>query len=84
MPFEVSVGELVSTQGLDKDELILISGAFKRLQEAFPQQAVVASMRWHQGLTIEQTAAALGESTQTITKDWKFAQAWLRSELGEK
>jgi RNA polymerase sigma factor (TIGR02999 family) len=84
IPFEVSVGELVSTQGLDKDELVMISGAFKRLQEAFPQQAVVASMRWHRGLTIEQTADVLGETTQTVTKDWKFAQAWLRSELGRK
>jgi RNA polymerase sigma factor (TIGR02999 family) len=81
MPFEVSVGELVSTQNLDRDAIDTMSSVFNRLQEDYPRQAVVASMRWHRGLTIEQTAALLGETPQVISKEWKFAQAWLRCEL---
>ena len=38
-------------------------------------------MRWILGFTIEQTAALLGETPQVISKEWKFAQAWLRCEL---
>ena len=43
---EISVGELVSTQNLDSDEIDMVSGAFKRLQEDYPRQGEVAWMRW--------------------------------------
>jgi DNA-directed RNA polymerase specialized sigma24 family protein len=39
-------------------------------------------MRYFGGLSIEETAEALGVSTITVIRDWKTARAWLARELG--
>jgi DNA-directed RNA polymerase specialized sigma24 family protein len=39
-------------------------------------------MRFFAGLTVEETAAALAISIETVARDWRFARAWLRNELG--
>ncbi|MGH9928386.1 MAG: ECF-type sigma factor, partial [Pyrinomonadaceae bacterium] len=33
------------------------------------------------GLTVEETAAALGVSPKTVKRDWSVARAWLRREM---
>jgi DNA-directed RNA polymerase specialized sigma24 family protein len=38
-------------------------------------------MRYFGGLTIEQTAEALGISDATVKREWSLARAWLRREL---
>jgi DNA-directed RNA polymerase specialized sigma24 family protein len=38
-------------------------------------------MRYFAGLSIEQTAAALGTSPATVKRDWNFARAWLFERL---
>lgn len=43
--------------------------------------ASVVELRYFGGLTIEQTAAALGVSTPTVERDWRFARAWLHEAL---
>jgi len=79
--FEITAGELASTNTFDDDRLARAGEAFKNLQEQFPRQAEVAYLRWMQGWTIEQTAAALDVSSRTVVNEWKLAQAWLRREL---
>jgi DNA-directed RNA polymerase specialized sigma24 family protein len=39
-------------------------------------------MRFFGGLTVDETASALGISENTVIRDWRFARAWLRRELG--
>jgi DNA-directed RNA polymerase specialized sigma24 family protein len=34
------------------------------------------------GLSVEETAEVLGVAPDTVTRDWNFARAWLRHELG--
>ena len=34
-------------------------------------------LRFFAGLTVEETAAALGLSERTVKRDWQFARAWL-------
>ena len=38
-------------------------------------------MRFFGGLTVEETAAALGVSPDTVMRDWRLAKAWLMHEL---
>jgi len=38
-------------------------------------------LRYFAGLTVEETAEALGVSTRTVNRDWAIAEAWLRCEL---
>ena len=40
-------------------------------------------MRFFGGLSVEETAEALGVAPNTVIRDWDFARAWLRRELGD-
>jgi DNA-directed RNA polymerase specialized sigma24 family protein len=39
-------------------------------------------MRFFGGLTVNEVAEALGVAPNTVIRDWHFARAWLRRELG--
>jgi RNA polymerase sigma factor (TIGR02999 family) len=81
MPFDISVGELVSLESFDLDSLSGANAAFGRFQQEFTRQGEVAYYRWCSGFNIEETAAALEISESRVSKDWRFAQAWLLREL---
>ena len=38
-------------------------------------------LRYFGGLSVDETAEALGVSPQTVLRDWKLARAWLAVEL---
>ena len=52
-----------------------------RFAEIEPRKAEVVKLRYFIGMTIEETAEALGISTPTAKRDWIFARAWLFREL---
>ncbi|MFN7922067.1 MAG: sigma-70 family RNA polymerase sigma factor [Bryobacteraceae bacterium] len=62
--------------------LIRLDEALVRLQEADPRVARVIELRFFGGLSIEETATALGTSERTVRRDWAFGRAWLRDDLG--
>lgn len=55
--------------------------ALRRLEQMDPQQGRVVELRYFGGLTIEETAEAIGVSTATVKRDWLVAKAWLMREL---
>ena len=42
-----------------------------------PRKAQVVELRFFGGLSIDETAEALGVSARTVHADWSFARAWL-------
>jgi len=69
----------------ERDERLLeLNEALTRLADASPQKARVVELRFFGGLTEEETAEVLGVSARTVTRDWRFARAWLHAELGEE
>jgi RNA polymerase sigma factor (TIGR02999 family) len=62
-------------------DVITIDHALTRLAELDEQQARVVELRYFGGLSIEDTALALGISAATVKRDWTMARSWLRSEL---
>jgi RNA polymerase sigma factor (TIGR02999 family) len=64
------------------EEVIAVDLALERLAERDERKSQVFEMRFFGGLTVEETAAALGISENTVIRDWSFARAWLRRELG--
>lgn len=58
-------------------ELIDLDEALTRLAKEAPRQANLVALRFFSGLTIPETAAVLGVSTNTAERDWTFARAWL-------
>jgi RNA polymerase sigma factor (TIGR02999 family) len=64
--------------------LLAIDEALTRLESLDRQQARVVELRFFSGLSVEETAAALGVSPKTVKRDWSVARAWLRREIGEE
>lgn len=62
-------------------EMIALDDALRTLAEVDPQQAQIVEMRFFTGLTIEETAEALGISPATVKRDWVAAKAWLFREM---
>lgn len=63
-------------------DLLEIHEALGRLERDFPRPAAVVECRYFGGLSVEETAAALGCSDRSVKRDWAFARAWLYRELG--
>jgi RNA polymerase sigma-70 factor, ECF subfamily len=62
-------------------DLIALDDALDALAEFDPRRAKVIEMRFFGGLTVEETAVALGISPQSVMRDWKLARAWLSLEM---
>ena len=63
------------------DELIALGQALDRLERLDARQARVVECRFFGGLSLDETAEALGISAATVSRDWTFARAWLHREL---
>jgi RNA polymerase sigma factor (TIGR02999 family) len=64
-------------------ELIALDDALNALGKVDPRKARVIELRFFGGLDIEETAAVLEVSPDTVKRDWKLARAWLLAELNE-
>ncbi|HET6249299.1 MAG TPA: ECF-type sigma factor [Tepidisphaeraceae bacterium] len=59
------------------DEILAFDEAFARLESETPMAAQVARLRFYAGLSIDETAEALGISPRTVDREWTYARAWL-------
>lgn len=62
-------------------ELLDLDAALERLATLDPAQSQVVECRFYGGMTIEETAEALGTSPATVKRQWAMARAWLNREL---
>ena len=58
-----------------------LDDAFARLEAEDERAATVVRLRFYAGLTIDQTAQALGMSPRGVNRDWDFARAFLLNVL---
>jgi RNA polymerase sigma factor (TIGR02999 family) len=65
------------------ERLLALDEALDRLATLDARQARVVECRYFAGLTAEETAAVLGVSVPTVTRDWRSARSWLLVELGD-
>jgi len=65
-------------------EVIALHEALDALQEIDPRKSRVVELRYFGGLSIEETAEALGISTITVNRDWRLARTWLIREMSRK
>lgn len=63
------------------DELVALNDALASLEETDPRRGKVVECRFYGGMTVEETAVALGVSPRTVKRDWAVAQAWLQREM---
>ena len=62
-------------------DVLALDEALTRLSALDPRQGQVVELRCFGGLTIEETADAVGLSLTTVKEEWRLAKAWLHREL---
>jgi RNA polymerase sigma factor (TIGR02999 family) len=62
-------------------EIVAIDEALEELGKLDARKARVVELRFFGGLSVEETAAVLKISEQSVLRDWKLAKAWLMREL---
>ena len=59
------------------DDVLAVDMALDQLAREDPRKAQVVELRFFGGLSVEETAEALGVSARTVHTEWAFARAWL-------
>lgn len=77
----ITLVDAIAEEPADHAEIAALDDALTRLEEMDPRQARIVELRYFTGLTIEDTAEALGISAATVKREWVIARAWLRREL---
>jgi len=77
-PLELEEAVAAGVAGLD---MVALDDALTALAALDPRKGQVVEMRFFGGLSVEETAAVLKTSPETVMRDWKFAKSWLRREL---
>lgn len=74
-----SDGEGVGEGG--EGEMLLLDEALKVLEQEDPRKAEVVMLKYFAGLSHEQIASVLSCSVPTVSRDWRFARAWLQDRM---
>ncbi len=65
----------------DVDALV-VDEAMQRLAAVSERKCRVVELRIFGGMTVEETAKAMGIGERMVKRDWQFACAWLKRDLG--
>ena len=76
--FDESLPAASPEQSID---MVALDAALDRLAELDASQARIVELRFFGGLSIEETAEAMGISPATVKRHWALARAWLAKEL---
>ena len=68
----------------DLDEIAALDEALARLEKIDNRQSRILEQRYFGGLSLDETADALGVSLATVKRDLRAARAWLASELASE
>ncbi|MFO0840002.1 MAG: sigma-70 family RNA polymerase sigma factor [Phycisphaerae bacterium] len=63
-------------------DVLAVDDALTRLAQIDARAAEVTQMRFFGGMTAREVSAVLSVSVPTVERDWRYARAWLREELG--
>jgi len=77
----ITLGDATAIAETPAVEVLAVHDALERLEQVDPEQARLVELRYFAGLTIAETAAALGISPTTAKREWLLTSAWLRREL---
>jgi RNA polymerase sigma factor (TIGR02999 family) len=77
--------EIASVADLSQEDTVgdalEIDAAIEALRLDDPRAASVVHLRFYTGLSIEETAAALGIAPSTVDREWRYARSWLLRRL---
>jgi RNA polymerase sigma factor (TIGR02999 family) len=77
----IALDDGISFPSGNEVDLLSLDAALTELFSFDPQQARIVELRFFGGLTIEETASAMGISDSTVKRDWQIAKAWLHNRI---
>lgn len=77
----VSLDDVQAVVHQEAAEIVALHEALEALQTVDPRKSMVVEMRYFGGLSIEETAEAMGASVATVNRDWRLARSWLIREM---
>lgn len=81
---KVSLDDVAIVSDERAAELLALDEALQSLAEVDERKTRVVELRYFGGLSVEETAEVLGVSSDTVTRDWRRAKAFLHRELGKQ
>ena len=64
-----------------REDFVALDDALDGLAKFDERKSRVVEMRFFGGLSVEETAAVLKVSADTVMRDWRLAKAWLQGEM---
>ncbi len=77
----LSIAETARGAALPTVDVIALDEALTELAGLDPDQARIIELRFFAGLTVAETAKAVGVSRATVLRDWSMARVWLYRRL---
>jgi RNA polymerase sigma factor (TIGR02999 family) len=78
---KIALDEAISFSKEKELDLVILDETLKELEKFDADQAKIVELRFFAGLTIEETAQALGVSDSTVKREWRSAKAWIMSRM---
>ncbi|QDT05723.1 RNA polymerase sigma factor SigL [Rubripirellula lacrimiformis] len=78
--YEITDDDAIISSG-DAEDLLDLDAALTKLSDEEPDLAKLVELRYFAGLSVGETADALGVSSRTVKRNWSFARAWLGRQM---
>ena len=78
---KVPLDETVVVSDEPRQDFVALDDALKALARFDDRKSRVVELRFFGGLSVEETAAVVKVSPETVMRDWLFAKAWLQREM---
>src|SRR5215475_5760609 len=82
--YKISFDEAMAVSRHRGEDLIALDDALEKLAAIDARKSKVVELRFFGGLSVEETAEALGVSPLTVKRDWRMAKAWLYNSLNNE
>jgi RNA polymerase sigma factor (TIGR02999 family) len=79
--YKIDIENAFQLPGQKNVDLVALDEALSRLEQLDGQQSRIVELRFFGGLSIEETAEAIGISPATVKRDWTMAKAWLHRQI---
>jgi RNA polymerase sigma-70 factor, ECF subfamily len=77
----VTFDEALAISNEPRQDLVALDDALEALSKFDERKSRVVELRFFGGLTVEETAAVVDVSPETVMRDWQLAKVWLRREM---
>jgi RNA polymerase sigma-70 factor (ECF subfamily) len=80
----ITFDEALVVSGPRSIDLVALDEALNKLASIDPRKANVVELRFFGGMSVEETAEAVGISAVTVMREWSMAKAWLFNALNNE